>query len=99
MIREVKRTTPERLRDLADFLDEHGIGMGDHSDRPLIEDAADTIERLRAAVVAAEAYILSLRQIVYSAVPGVPEAAWARVDMEGSRWCELSRIDAVGANP
>ena len=49
-ITEVKKTTPERLRDLADFLDDHGIGMGDHSDRPLIEAAANELERLRAAL-------------------------------------------------
>lgn len=43
-------------------------------------------DRLRAACAAAEAYILTLRQIVYSSVPGVPEAAWERVNEDGSRW-------------
>lgn len=49
-ITEVKKTTPERLRDLADFLDDHGIGMGDHSDRPLIEAAANAIERMERTI-------------------------------------------------
>ena len=32
--------TAAKLLDLADFLDEFGIGIGDHSDRPLLLAAA-----------------------------------------------------------
>jgi hypothetical protein len=46
-----------RLRTLAAFLDDHGVGMGDHSDTPTYHAAADRlealageVERLRAAV-------------------------------------------------
>lgn len=36
--------TAARLLDLADFLDEFGIGMGDHSDRPLLVAAASILD-------------------------------------------------------
>lgn len=38
--------TAARLLDLAEFLDEFGIGMGDHSDRPLLAAAASMMDRL-----------------------------------------------------
>jgi hypothetical protein len=47
---------PKQLRSIAEFMDDHGIGRGDHNDAPHVRSAADEIERLRAelAKVAAE---------------------------------------------
>jgi hypothetical protein len=54
-----------RLRQIADFLDDHGIGMGDHSDAPVLHAAADLLDAQRAAVaglVAAAERILNGRK-------------------------------------
>lgn len=41
---------PQRLRLIADFMEDHGIGVGDHCDAPTLKHAADEIERLRELV-------------------------------------------------
>ncbi len=43
------RKAARRLTELVDYLDEHCIGMGDHSDRPLLIAARDMVESLAEA--------------------------------------------------
>lgn len=45
----------ERLRHLAAFVEDHGIGVGDHSDAPFIREVAEELVTLRERVKALEA--------------------------------------------